>query len=197
MPAPLRLLISSASPFVRKCRVVIRERALTGIEETPVDSMASPDLLTRANPISQVPALILDDGSSLFDSPVICAFLDAQGAGPRLAPVGDFPILRRQAAADGVMELAVKLRHEQLRLETERSATWAARWRANIARALDEAEAEDRPADRFDLGEIAWGCALAYLDFRHADLAWRAGRPNLTALSDRLEQRPSFVDTKA
>lgn len=197
MAAPVRLLMSAASPFARKCRIVIRERGLMGIEETPVDAYAAPDLLIRANPLSQVPVLVLDDGSSLFDSPLICAFLDTLGSGPALAPGNDFPALRRQAVGDGVAELAVKLRQDQVRPDHQQSPDAQARLRAGINRALDAAEAGHRPADRFDIGEIALVCALAYVDFRHADLAWRDGRPNLTALAERLERRQSFIDAKA
>jgi glutathione S-transferase len=197
MAVPVRLFFAAASPFARKCRVMIRERGLSGIEETPVDPMTTPDLLTAANPLSQIPALVLDDGTSLFDSPVICAFLDTLGSGPPLSPATDFPLLRRQAAGDGISELGVKLRYEQVRPEGERSPSAQNRWRGGIARALDAAEAEDRPADRFDIGEIALACALSYLDLRHGDMAWRDGRPKLTALAERLEQRPSFVATKA
>lgn len=197
MAAPVRLFLAPASPFARKCRVVMRERGVTGIEETPVDALTSPDLLLKANPLSQIPALVLDDGSSLFDSPVICAFLDTLGFGPALSPATDFAVLRRQAAADGIGELAVKLRYEQVRPEGERSPGAQKRWRAGIVRALDEAELEDRPDDRFDIGEIALVCTLGYLDFRHDDMAWRKGRPKLTALAERLEQRASFVATKA
>lgn len=197
MAAPVRLFHAPASPFARKCRVVIRERGIAGIEETAVDALTSPDDLIKANPLSQIPALALDDGSSLFDSAVICAFLDTLGTGPILSPATDFPLLRRQAAGDGIGELAVKLRYEQMRREGEKSPGAQKRWRAGITRALDEAEAEDRPDGRFDIGEIALVCALGYLDLRHDDMTWREGRPKLTALAARLEQRPSFVATKA
>ncbi len=197
MAAPVRLFLAAASPFARKCRVVMRERDIAGIEEVHVDALTSPDALIKANPLSQIPALELDDGSSLFDSPVICAFLDTLGSGPILSPAADFRLLRRQAAGDGIGELAVKLRYEQIRRDGEKSPGAQKRWRDGIRRALDEAEAEDRPDDRFDIGEIALVCALGYLDLRHDAMAWREGRPNLTALAARLEQRPSFVATKA
>ena len=196
MAKPVRLLMSAASPFARKCMVVIRERGLTGIEETVADSMGSSEILIQANPISQVPALIFDDGGSLWDSPLICAYLDTLGDAPPLTPPGDWAVRLRETAADGVMELAVKLRHEQLRDESERSPKWQARWAKNILRACDRAEADPGLKDGFDLGVIAWGCALAYLDFRHGVLGWREGRPNLVALSDRLATRQSFIDTR-
>lgn len=196
MPAPVRLLIASASPFARKCTVAIRERGLTGIEEVAVNAMDSPEVLTKANPIAQIPALIFDDGSSLANSPLICAYLDTLGDAPPLSPAGDWDVRGREAAADGVMELSVKLRFEQLRPEDERSPSWQARWRTNIARALDVAEADGTLDAALDLGVIAWGCALGYLDLRHPDMAWRTGRPRLAALFERLSARPSFIDTR-
>jgi glutathione S-transferase len=197
MAAPVRLLYAAASPFARKCRIVIRERGLTGIEDTLIDPLRSEPALTAFNALSQIPTLVLDDGSSLFDSPVICAFLDTLGAAPALSAPHDFPLQRRQAMGDGIGELALKIRYEQVRPEGERSAGMMARWRAGVLRGLDEAEAEARPADRFDIGEIALGCALSYLDLRHGDMAWREGRPALADLSERLEQRASFIATKA
>ena len=197
MAKPVQLLMSGASPFARKCMVAIRERGLEGIAETSVTSMDSPELLTRANPIAQVPALIFDDGSSLWDSPLICAYLDTVGSAPPLSPPGDFAVRRRETAADGIMELAVKLRQEALRPESERSLSWQERWRVNIRRALDFGEQDEGlGGDGLDLGVIAWGCALSYLDFRHGDLNWREGRPRLQALNDRLAARPSFIATR-
>jgi glutathione S-transferase len=196
MPKPHRLLVAAASPFARKCAVAIRERALSGIEEVAVNAMESPEILVRANPIGQIPALILDDGSSISNSPLICAFLDTFGDAPPLSPPDDWAARRREAAADGLMELSVKLRFEQLRPEGERSPSWQARWRANIARALDVAEADAGQGDRLDIGAIAWGCALGYLDLRHPDIAWREGRPMLASLYERLSARPSFIETR-
>lgn len=196
MAAPARFLYAAASPFAHKCRVVIRERAIAGVEETLVDPLASPEALTKANPLSQIPTLVLDDGSALFDSPVICAFLDTQGSGAPLSPAADFAVQRRQALGDGIAELALKVRYEQVRPEGERSPGMLARWREGINRALDAVETEERPQDRFDIGDIALYCALTYLDLRHPDMDWRQGRPELTAFAARLEQRPSIAATK-
>ena len=144
-----------------------------------------------------MPTLVLDDGAALYDSPVICAYLDTIGDAPPLAPASDWDVRRREAAGDGLCELAVKLRFEQLRAEGERSPRWQARWRENIVRTLDVGERDPGLADGFDVGVIAWGCALAYLDFRHGgDIAWREGRPVLTGLMQRLDLRASFIETR-
>lgn len=196
MPNPVRLFHVPPSPFARKCRVVIRERGVEGIEEVSVDTAAMPKDLLGANPLGQIPALEFDDGSALFDSPVICAFLETLGQGPRLTRQDDFPLLRRQALGDGIGELAVKLRYDQMRPQGEQSPTVQARWRKALLRGLDVAEAEGGPEARFDIGEIALACSLGYIDFRHGDIAWREGRPYLTALVERLAQRPSFQATR-
>lgn len=197
MPAPVRLLHVPPSPFARKCRVVIHERGIEGIEEVAVDVLAAPKEVLGANPLGQIPALEFDDGSALFDSPVICAFLETMGRGAHLTRHDDFPLLRRQALGDGIGELAVKLRYDQIRPQGEQSPTVQARWRASILRGLDVAEAEGGPEERFDIGDVALVCVLGYIDYRHGDLGWREGRPYLTALVERLGRRPSFIATKA
>jgi glutathione S-transferase len=196
MSKPVQLLVASASPFARKCAIAVRERGLTGIAEQAVAALESPAVLTGANPLVQIPALIFDDGSTLFDSSVICAWLDTQGDAPPLAPQHDWTVRRREALGDGVCEMAVRLRFEQMRPEGEKSPWWQARWRENIGRALDAAEADADLQAAFDIGVIAWGCALAYLDLRHGDLDWRDGRPRLTDLFARLDARPAFIDTR-
>ena len=194
----MRLFISPASPFVRKCRIVIREKGLTGrVEEVVADPYADdPDLL-KANPIAQIPALIDDQGRAWADSPLICQWLDFQGSGPRLVPDGEarWDVLRRESAADGVLELGVKWLLELRRPETERSAHWMNRWREGILRGLDAIEARSPAPEPFDLGVISLGCALTWLDFRHPGFDWKTGRPKLVALQAALETRPSFVET--
>jgi glutathione S-transferase len=196
MSKPVLLFVASASPFARKCAVAVRERGLTGIEEQAVAALESPPVLSSANPLVQIPALIFEDGSTLFDSSVICAFLDTLGDAPPLAPQYDWVVRRREALGDGVCEMAVRLRFEQIRPDGEKSPWWQARWRENIGRALDEAEADADLHGAFDVGAIAWGCALGYLDLRHGDLDWRSGRPRLEAFHARLNARPSFIDTR-
>jgi glutathione S-transferase len=193
----LKLIYSPLSPFARKVRVVIAEKKLEqAVEGLVVNPWDEPPALTEKNAISQVPTLVLDDGSALADSPVICAWLDAHAPAPRLIPEGQgqWPVRRTEAAADAVMETVVKLRQEALRPEAQRSPEHCARWSRSVLRALDAFEAEG-PEGGFDLGEIALAIALEYVDFRAPDLNWRAGRPNLLARWRRLESRPSFRAT--
>ena len=195
----MRLYYSPASPFARKCRIVIREKGLERkIEEVVADPYADDPALLAANPLAQVPALVTDDGVAMADSPVICGWLDAYTGRPRLLPEGDafWKVRRMESLADGVLELAVKLVLEQRRPESERSPTWIARWRLGLVRSLDVAE-QKAPAETepLDLGLIALAITGPYLDFRLPDIEWRPGRPRLAALCDALASRPSFQAT--
>jgi glutathione S-transferase len=201
----MKLFVSPASPFARKCRIVVREKGLAAqVEEVTVDPYADDAALLAANPIAQVPALQFDDGRWMSDSPLICAFLDSLGGEPRLIPEptgpqpnGHWGVRWRETLADGALETAVKLVLENRRPEAERSALWIARWTAGLHRTLDRIEAEAvLDAEPLDLGVIALGVVGPYLDFRHPALRWREAHPGLAALCDRLATRPSFVETR-
>jgi glutathione S-transferase len=192
----MKLYFSPASPFARKCRILIREKGLLDrVEEIRADPIGGDAALNAANPMGQVPAFIDDECVSWTDSPLICARLDALAPHPRFIPEGEgrWSALRREVIADGIMEMGVKIRLELLRPEAERSPAWMARWRDGVLRGLGAAEAH--AVEDFDLGAIATVCALTWLDLRMPDLGWRAGSPKLAALQDRLEQRPSFRAT--
>lgn len=194
----MRLYMTAPSPFVRKCRVVVREKGLVErVQEVVADPYANDPDLVAANPIAQAPALVADDGTAFTDSPLICAYLDAIGSGTRLIPDGEaqWKVRRLEALADAALEMGVKLVLENRRPEHERSPSWIARWTAGMGRALDALEAWNPPADPLDLGVIATGCTVTWIGFRHPDFDWKSGRPNLTALSEKLEQRPSFRET--
>lgn len=194
----MKLYFSPASPFARKCRVLIREKGLLSrVEEIRVDPIAGDASLNAINPLGQVPAFIDDSGLAWTDSPLICSRLDAISGDPKLIPDGEarWNVLRREVFADGVLEVGVKQRLEMARPEGERSSTWPARWRASMLRGLDAAEAGAAGASDFDLAAIATVCALTWVDFRFPDLGWKATRPNLAALQAELEQRPAFRET--
>jgi glutathione S-transferase len=196
----MRLFMSPGSPFVRKCRIVIREKGLTSrVEEVTLDFpyKTDPDHLA-ANPIGQVPALTADDGSSFVDSPLICEYLDSLALQPRLVPAegaARWSALRREALADGVMEMSVKMVMESRRPDGERSDTWFGHWRAGLVRALDAAEAQAPGPETFDIGSISLAICATYAEFRHPSVKWRDGRPKLAALTDALEARESFRET--
>ena len=197
----MKLYISTASPYARLCRIVARERGLADrIEEVVADPYADDPGLMASNPLVQVPALIAGDGLPLTDSPVICEWLDAHGTtGPRLLPPEGpehWRVRRLQTLAHGALEMGVKRLLECRRPESEQSPSWIERWSRNMDRsfaALEQALPED---DALDLGVIATAVAATWTGFRHPDVDWRAGHPRLVALTDRLEARPSFFDTR-
>lgn len=196
----MKLYSSPTSPFARKVRIVIREKGANNlIAEEMVAALSDPAELHAANPLGKVPALLLDNGAALFDSPLICEYLDATLDGAALLPptaAARWRAQRLHAIGDGVAEAAVSLTFEKNRPETERSANWMGRWRRAIIRSLDLLEAEAASLDGpLTLGAIAVGCALGYLDFRHGDLGWREGRPHLAAFFEKTSGRPAFHET--
>ncbi len=196
----MKLYITIPSPFARKCRIVAREKGLIGrIEEIAVDPYANAPELLASNPIVQVPTLIADDGLPLTDSPVICEYLDALAAGPRLLPA-DGPerlrVRRLETLGNAALEMGVKLVLEKRRPEAERSPSWIARWTENMGRALDALEAAAPDADALDMGVITAGVAVTWIGFRHPDFDLATRRPGLVALQAALEARDSFVRTR-
>ena len=199
----MKLHHSVASPFVRKVRVVAIETGLDGRLElvTPTMTPIKPDAdLVQDNPLGKVPCLVTDDGVALYDSPVICEYLDSLHDGPKMFPpagAARWVALRRQAEGDGIMDAGVLGRYETfLRPEERRWPEWLEGQKGKFRRALDslEGEAEDF-GDTVDIGTIAIGCALGYLDFRYGDQDWRATRPRLAAWCERFSARPSMAKT--
>jgi len=197
---PMKLYITVPSPFARKCRIVAREKGLIDrIEEIAVDPYANAPELLASNPVVQVPTLIAEDGRPINDSPVICEYLDALGAGPRLLPA-DGPdrlrVRRLETLGNQTLEMGVKLVLEKRRPEAEQSPTWIARWTENMARALDALEADCPNTDDLDMGVITVGVAVTWIGFRHPDFDLASGRPGLVALQQALEARASFAETR-
>ena len=200
----MKLYHSPASPFVRKVLVFAHEIGRAGEIElvsaamTPVAGDAD---LNRENPLGKIPALVLDDGTALFDSRVICEYLDGLHDGPRRFPAAGaerWTALRRQALADGLLDAGVLCRYETFLRPAERQWTdWLEGQRAKFRRALDALDAEaDGFGDTVDIGTIAAGCAADYLDFRSLDDGWRATRPRLGAWLERFAARPSMQATR-
>lgn len=197
----MKLFYSPTSPFARKVRVVMAERQLGEIELVTVSPFDLPPQLLAANPLSKVPALLLSDGSVLYDSPVICEYLDGLGLAPALIPPAGparWTVQRRHALADGLMDTTLSLAiEENRRPENERSPQWINRWGATIRRTVDALEQEcNWSGDPVDMGQIAIACALAYLDLRAAaHVTWRAGAPQLSEWFAAFARRPSMQTT--
>jgi glutathione S-transferase len=198
----MRLWHNPASPFARKVRIVARESGLLPrIEEIAV--MVSPvnpnaDLAAR-NPLVKIPALQTDDGRVLYDSSVICEYLDSLHGGERTIPsdATRWDALRLQSLCDGILDAAVLVRYETfVRPEQYRWTDWVKGQFTKIRNGLD-ALATEAPGwgERFGIGQIGAVCVLGYLDFRFADENWREPRAPLVQWYDRARQRASVMAT--
>lgn len=197
----MRLLGTPTSPYVRKVRIVVHELGLADrIPFEPISLAESQDL--GANPLRKVPTLLLDDGTAIFDSPVIMEWLDAElGGGRLLAASGParWTALVANATADGIMEAGGLVRTELLKpKEEDRVASVIRRQSGKIEAAVMQLETAPawRSAPSLDLGQIAIGAAIAYLHFRLPDLAPKAAtHPTLAAWYETFAQRGSLTAT--
>ena len=199
----MKIYYAAASPFVRKCLVAAIELGLRDRIEL-VAAAAHPINRDRNvvahNPLGKIPTLITDDGDVLYDSRVICEYLNTLGDGhliPREAKAR-FGVLVEQALADGVMDAAVLARYETFaRPEALRWKDWTGGQLEKVNSGLDLLESRAAGfGDRADLGAIAFGCMLGYLDFRFASLGWRDGRPKAAAWFERFGARDSMMATR-
>ena len=197
----MKLRYSTTSPYVRKVSVTALELGLDGrIERVPTNTMDPKSDHAADNPLGKVPALITDEGDKLYDSPVICEYLDSLHDGPKIFPPEGperWRALRLQALGDGMLDAAVLNMHEtRRRPEPLRWADWIALQQVKIQHGLDRLESEaDRFEDPLTIGTITVGCALGYLDFRFSDEPWRATHPALAAWYEGFSERPSMRQT--
>lgn len=197
----LTLRSSPASPFGRKVKISLIELGLTEkVEIIAADTTDPAEPLRQQNPLGKIPTLVLEDGSTLFDSRVIVEYLDHLAGGGRIIPAGAerFGQLRLQALADGIADAALLQVYEvRFRAAEMRHAGWVENQQGKIGRALASLESHP-PAfpDRPRIGEIALACALGYLDLRHEG-KWRAGHPQLVAWLDAFAAKvPAFEATR-
>ena len=198
----MKLRHSPTSPFVRKVMVAAYELDLEPrIERIPtrVQPTQRNDEVVRDNPLVKIPALTTDDGFVIYDSPVICEYLDGLSGAPKLHPAepkARLVALRRQALGDGFLDLLVLLRDERLRADpSDAHKASAAVRKAAVLKSLD-AEAAALSAAPFGIGHIAIGCALSYLDFRYADEDWRKDHPRIAGWHASFAARPSVRATE-
>ncbi|MEN3976957.1 glutathione S-transferase N-terminal domain-containing protein [Emcibacter sp. SYSU 3D8] len=193
----MKIHASPASPYVRKVRALAVELGVP-LEIVMADAGAANSTYGQINPIHRVPTLELDNGDMLFDSPVICEYLDAAHGGGFFPPAGAerWRVLKLQALGDGIMDAAVPRRGEVLRPEQQQSPARIAAYERSIRQVLDALENDVAGLDGVNIGTIAVACALGYLDFRFPDDAWHTTRPALKAWYDAFAQRLSMVQTE-
>lgn len=198
----MRLWHNPASPFARKVRIVSRETGQSPrIEE--INTMVSPvnpnaDLAAK-NPLVKIPALETDAGKVLYDSSVICEYLDSLHAGERVIPAdaSRWDALRLQSLCDGILDAAVLCRYEMaVRPEQYRWNDWVKGQFTKIRSGLDALAAEAPSwGSRFAIGQIGAVCVCGYLDFRFADENWRGPRPQLAAWYESIKARAAVAAT--
>lgn len=198
----MKLFWSPASPYARKVLVTLHETAQIGevtLEAATGSPMDASRMPVAHNPLGKIPTLIGDDGQVLFDSRVICRYLDARrGAGLYPEPPRLWACLTLESLADGIIDAAILMVYEsRLRPAEQQSPDWVEGQWSKVARALDWLEAGQVPApdSRLDMGQIALACALGYLDFRHGKRDWRKGRDRLAEWEAGMAARDSLRET--
>ncbi|QDQ27812.1 glutathione S-transferase [Chitinimonas arctica] len=197
----MKLIASLTSPYARKVRIVLQEKRI----ECPltVDIPWNVDTqVPTVNPLGKVPVLILDDGSTLFDSRVIVEYLDHISPVAKLIPNDHrqaVQVKRWEALADGISDAAATIFVERKRPSAQQSPEWIDRQMAKIERGLqtlsDDLGERAWCVESYTLADIAVGSCLGYLDLRFAEIDWRVQYPNLAKLADKLAQRPAFAET--
>ena len=194
----MKLTVSPNSPYVRKAMACAIQRGIDHRIEAWKDAGKDPALLDH-NPLSKIPTLVTDDGMSLFDSPVVCEYLDSIGDAPKLFPAAGparWNALRQQALGDGIMDATQPRRREIALPLDEGRRTYIELQQGKVARALDSLEAEaDQLGPLTTIGEITIACALGYLDFRYANEPWRPGHPKLEAWYAKVAAMPAMART--
>jgi glutathione S-transferase len=200
----MQLRYAATSPFVRKVLVIAIEAGLAD----RIEKVAAPGSPLKPNregpaapPLAKIPALLTDDGQLLYDSPVICEYLDGLHGGAKMFPASGtarWTALRRQALADGMMDAAVARRGESRRPANEQSPVGMELQRAKVVGGLAALESEaDKLGNGIDIGLISIACALGYLDFRFGAEEWRKGHPKLARWFEDFSKRPSMQSTVA
>ena len=199
----MKLIGSSASPFVRKVRIVLAEKKLEC--ELIMEDVWSPDTtIQTTNPLGKVPCLIMDDNSSLYDSRVIAEYIDTLTPVSKLLPSNGrerAAVKCWEALADGILDAAILVRLElMLRPKNLQSEDWIARQMRKVHVGLktmshDLGDNAFCCGGHYSLADVSGGCALGWLTFRFPDIEWRSDYPNLAHYFDKLSERASFKET--
>jgi len=199
----MKLYGSVPSPYTRKVRVVLAEKRIECTFEL-VDVMAKDTPVNAHNPLGKVPVMVLDDGTTVYDSRVIVEFLDNVSPFSRLIPEENrnrIAVRRWEALADGVVDAGILVRYEQARDAKLKSKDWIERQSGKMKRGLAEMASElgEKPwchGNGFTLADVAFGCCLGWVAFRFTSIDWRGEYPNLARHFDKLSERSSFADTR-
>ncbi|MFI4985962.1 MAG: glutathione S-transferase C-terminal domain-containing protein [Alphaproteobacteria bacterium] len=196
----MKLRYGPVSPYVRKVMTVAHEAGVEKrIERIRTQVWAADTDVVKDNPLGKIPALVTDEGEVLYDSPVICEYLDSLNTGVKLFPAAGaarWKALKLQALADGVLDAAILRRHESQRPAERQDKEWIARQAAAMKRGIAALEAEAANwGEAVTIGQIAAGVVCGYLDFRYAQEDWRPAAPKLAAWYERFAKRPSMQAT--
>jgi len=197
----MKLHWSPRSPYVRKVMIAAHEVGVADsleLERTVVSAVKPVEDYFAVNPLNKIPALVLDDGMLLLDSRVICEYLDSLHDGPKLFPAAGperFMALRNLALGDGLLDVGLirfgeDRKPEQYRMPEIRAANERKAREVIHRLEADVAVLTGRP---YDIGHLAIGVALSYLDFRLSQDAWRDGHPNLSAWHAKFSERPAVL----
>src|SRR5687767_13568190 len=198
----MKLVGSKTSPYVRKVRVILAERALP-FEFVEESAWNADTTVPRYNPLNKVPALVMDDGESLYDSRVISEYLDAISGGALLPKdaAARARVRRDEALGDGIADAGITAFLERKREAARQDPTW-------IARQMDKVNAGIAAMAKLlgtrqylggthpSMGDIACACALFWVEFRMPELRWREAHPNLKEWAERMESRPAFQSSR-
>jgi glutathione S-transferase len=199
----MKLIGSSASPYVRKVRVVLAEKKLDYSLELE-NVWSAETTIHLSNPLGKVPCLVMEDGSSMYDSRVIAEYLDTLTPVCKLLPPNGrdrADVKVWEALSDGVLDAAVLVRLEKtLRPAEQQSAAWIERQMGKVHAGLAVLSANlgESPfckGNHYTLADVAVGCTLGWLLFRFPEIDWRTDYPNLARLFDKLSERASFKET--
>jgi glutathione S-transferase len=198
----MKLVGSKTSPYVRKVRVLLAERAMPFefLEESAWNATTT---VPTYNPLNKVPALVLDGGEPIYDSAVITEYLDAISGGTFIpgGPEARARVRCQEALGDGIADAGITMFLERKREAARQDAAWLQRQRDKVdagVAALSRGVGSNAflGGDKANLGDVACACALFWAEFRLPEITWRETHPNLKAWAERMESRPSFAATR-
>lgn len=193
----MKLLYTPRSPYARKVRVAAIEKGIE-LELVSEDLVNKSPGLVKANPLGKIPALILDNGQTIFDSPVICEYLDSLKAKPVLIskdPQKRLAVLTLAAAADGLMDVTVAMFMEKIRHPKDFNAAFIAANEATVKRCFSYFDAREGQLQEFNIASIGLASAIGYLNFRMPQLWSSVDYPRLARWYEEFSQRPSMQET--